>query len=171
MNRLLRHGDHQIPALGRNRTRIIPLEIIRRPVMQVDTFPVRIITGEESPSVDVEFITECEAVRRAVESCPCVYLVRGILVDQPKITNHGGNLTRGIDPSQIIRPEGLGHRIAERRYNRIPGKQHDQREAEDQDATNVHESSDGEDAPAAIVFPVAFRVRVVEVVVGFCVGG
>lgn len=170
MNRLLRHRNHQIPPFRRDRTRVIPLEIIRRPVMQVHALPVRIVTGEKSPTVDVEFVTERETVRGSVKARPCVDFVRRVLVDQPEITNNSGDLSRGIDPSQIIRAQRLWQRILVRRYDRVPGEKHDQRETQDEDTANVHESTDGEDAPAVVVFPIPFRVRVVQVVVGLCVG-
>ena len=58
MSFLLRQRDLQGPVLGGYSEGVIPLEVARLPVVQVDGFPVWIIPGVESPSVIVEFIGE-----------------------------------------------------------------------------------------------------------------
>lgn len=161
MNRLLRHRNHQVPSPRRDRTRIVPLEIIRRPVVKIDALPVWVVSGEECSSVNVEFIAECQRIRRSVESCPCVHLLGRILIDQSEIPNNSRHLTRRIDSSEVIRPERLWRIILVRDNDRISGKQDDQCHAEDSDASNVHGSSGGKDAAAVVVFPVPFRVGVV----------
>ena len=56
MSFLLRQCDLQGPILGGYSKGVIPLEVSRLPVVQIDGFPVRIVSGVESPSVIVEFI-------------------------------------------------------------------------------------------------------------------
>jgi len=58
MSFLLRQCDPQGPVLGSYSERVIPLEVTRLPVVQVDGFPVWIVSGVESPSVIVKFIRE-----------------------------------------------------------------------------------------------------------------
>ena len=55
---LLRQCDLQGPVLGGNGGGVIPLEVARLPVVQVDSFPVWIVARVESPTVDVEFVRE-----------------------------------------------------------------------------------------------------------------
>ena len=58
MSFLLRQCDLQGPVLGSYSEGIVPLEVARLPVVQVDGFPVWIVPVVESPSVIVEFAGE-----------------------------------------------------------------------------------------------------------------
>ena len=52
--------DDQITALGGDSGWIVPFEIVRFPVVQVDSFPVRVVSRVERPALDVELVGENE---------------------------------------------------------------------------------------------------------------
>jgi len=58
MNFVLRQCNPQGPVLDSYSEGVIPFEVTRLPVVQVDGFPVWIILGVESSSAIVEFIGE-----------------------------------------------------------------------------------------------------------------
>lgn len=59
--------DDEAPRGGRDRGGVVPLEVVRRPVVQVDGFPVGVVPWVERPTVDVELVGEDELVDPAVK--------------------------------------------------------------------------------------------------------
>ena len=55
---LLLKGDLQGSVLGGDGGGIVPLEVLRLPVVEVDGLPIWVITGVEGSTVGVEFIRE-----------------------------------------------------------------------------------------------------------------
>lgn len=82
--------------------RIIPLQIIRTPVMQVYGFPVWIISGPESTTILLEFVTEDQnqlLVSRV--GTPGVGILRCVLVNESKVAGEDGDLACCVDPAKV----------------------------------------------------------------------
>jgi hypothetical protein len=53
---LLAEGDLEGAILCHNRIWVIPLEVVCLPVMKVDSFPIWVIAGPESATINVELV-------------------------------------------------------------------------------------------------------------------
>lgn len=60
---LLLEGDDKTTPLRGDCLRVIPLQVVRRPVVQVDRFPERVVSRVECPVVRVELVGEDKLVR------------------------------------------------------------------------------------------------------------
>ena len=118
--------------------------------MQIDGLPERIIARIKGPSINVEFITEHQLVLHPIKSCHAHHIGRRILVDQRSEIRHLGNLTRGVDSTEI---EPCRIPSAARRVPIVPdddrpsGEQDDQSGQEDENGQCVDPSSKRERIP------------------------
>ena len=62
------HQYAQLPSPGRDLLRVVPLHVVRRPVPDVDRFPVRVVPRVERAVVHLELVREHELVLLAVEA-------------------------------------------------------------------------------------------------------
>ena len=93
MRRLLGQRDLEGAILGGDSRRVVPLEVARLPIVEVGSFPVRIVAGIEGSSVVVEFVRENQLqLRPVVEGGPCQCPIWSIWVDGTPAAWKLGNL-------------------------------------------------------------------------------
>ena len=103
-----RQGYLQCPAFGGESGRIIPLHVIRSPIVQVGGFPVWVVTGVECPTVGVELVRKDELhVAAVIQSFLGKGFRGGVLIYQPMVSRNlwdlEGELTTGTDGKLRIR--------------------------------------------------------------------
>lgn len=100
----IRQRDPQTPPNSRDHGRVIPLFIIRLPVMQVLRLPERIVPGPKGPAVPVELVRK--------DQVPCFARLkgrvrvggrRGVAVDELKVANVGDLACRAARGQSSIR--------------------------------------------------------------------
>jgi hypothetical protein len=104
----IRQRNPQTPPNSRDHSRVIPLFIIRLPVMQVLSLPERIIPGPKGPAVPVELVRKDQVPRFArLEGGVGVSGRRGVAVDELKVANVGDLAGRACGVSPLSRPQSL----------------------------------------------------------------
>ena len=99
MARAPRERDLERAVARRDRRGVVPLLVARRPVVQVDRLPVRVVPRVERPPVRVELVAEDERPGRAghvVYLRPCGG--RGVLVDEAPVAGDRGHLAGRVQP-------------------------------------------------------------------------
>ena len=99
---LLRQRDLEGPVAGRDRRRVVPLLVVRLPVVQIDRFPIWVVSGVERTAVDVELVTEDQlpCLPRNVVDLRTDFVGRAE-VDETPVARHRGDLTRRVNSSQV----------------------------------------------------------------------
>lgn len=134
--------------------------------MNVLRLPEWVITGPKGPSIQVELVTEHEVPGLSGPLARVrVRISRGILVDQVKVAQPGSNLTGPVDSTKVVSTERVRRVPCEKGDQRVSAEQGTQSEDEDQDTTDVVQSSNGEDGPTPVVLAIPLWVRVVQVIV------
>ena len=107
---LLFERDDQIAALCAHSGGVVPLEIVRRPVVQVGGLPVGVVTRVERAPGLVELVGEDELVRNGGIP-PSGLLVGGgrrVGVDGAEAAvREVGDLAGGVGPADVERAEGV----------------------------------------------------------------
>lgn len=90
---LLGQSDLQATIPSRDCGGVVPFEVVGLPIVEVDGFPVRVVTGVEGPAVSVELVgpDELPALFSHVVLFG-VCLPGRIQVNQAPVPRHGGNL-------------------------------------------------------------------------------
>ena len=147
-------GNDQGPASCGYLPRIVPFQIVRFPVMQIDGFPVWVVTCSvsernlirckaihtrvEGPSRPVELIREDQFPTLArLQARVCVCTLWGVLVNQRKRSNVW-YLTGRVDSSQIVcavRVIRVVYQIG--REDGIPSEHREHHEEEEDEASDV----------------------------------
>jgi hypothetical protein len=134
--------------------------------MDVLRLPERVITGPEGPSIQVELVTEYEVPGLSGPLARIrVRIGRGILVDQVEVAQPGSDLTGPVDSTQVVSTERVRRVPCEKGDQRVPTEQGAESQNQDQDTTDVVQSSNGEDGPTPIVLAIPLWVRVMQIVV------
>lgn len=118
---LATQSDQQRPVSSRSFFRVVPLQIVlssqqmnitstrggksahRPPIMQIYRLPKRVVTGIERPALPLKFVREDEdhvlvgvqirALRVRLDGC--------VLVDEPPVSDEGGDLAGRVCPTQV----------------------------------------------------------------------
>lgn len=98
--RLLGNRDDELAVFRRNRVRIVPFEIGREPIVQIDSFPKRIIARPEGAAVGIELVRKHQVVRLSIETCTRLCTVRSVFVDQIRETRLR-YLARSVDAANV----------------------------------------------------------------------
>ena len=121
---LLLERDHQVAPARRDRGGVVPLEVVRRPVVQVDSLPVWVVPWVECAVWGVEFIGEDELVLDGGVA-PAGFAVcggGGVGVDEGEAARgEGRDLPRGVDPADVECAEGGEGRVGEVADDRVAG--------------------------------------------------
>ena len=86
----------------RDRRGVVPLDVVRLPVVEVDRLPVRVVAGVERPPLDVELVAEHELPLFARHEVRERVSLRGrVGVDDAPVARYRRNLPRGVDSAEV----------------------------------------------------------------------
>lgn len=89
LGRRFAQRDLQASSRCRQRRRIIPLQVVSSPVMQINRFPVWVIARIKRAPLGVELVAKHKIpFGSVVDGGARVGLGRSVFVDQPKAANH-----------------------------------------------------------------------------------
>ena len=91
------HLDPESTISGGDLPRVIPFQVFRGPVPQVDSFPEGVISRVKGAVVDVELVREDENVFLSIPSSPCLGVVGGVAVDHIGHLEHFRRLGYTLD--------------------------------------------------------------------------
>ncbi len=107
-------GDLERTVAGGDGGGVVPLHVVRLPVVQIHSLPVGVIAGVERTVVDVEFVAENELPLFTGDEVGIYILgLWCIVVDKTPVAGHRGNLAGGIYSSQVETTEGRLRRTGE----------------------------------------------------------
>lgn len=134
--------------------------------MDVLRLPEWVITGPKGPSIEVELVTEYEVPGLSGPLARIrIRIGGGILVDQVKVAQPGSDLTGPVDSTQIVSTERVRRVPCEKGDQRVSAEQGAESQNQDQDATDIVQSSNGEDCTTPVVLAIPLWVRVMQIVV------
>lgn len=120
--------------------RVIPLDISRGPIVEVDGFPERIITGPERPAFPLKFVTEHEVVPFAVSAGVGMSAFWSIAIHELRHVRKVGHLACPVDAAEVeARTDGFW--LVCPNNDGVPGEEHEQAHDEDDERRSVHPSS------------------------------
>lgn len=119
---LVRQRDLEGAVTRRDGGGVIPLQVVRCPVVQIHSLPVRVIAGVKAPTLSVELITEDELPRLPIDVVNLgPELCGGISVNETPVPRDLWYLAGGVDPAKVEAAQVGQFRLREVSDKRIAG--------------------------------------------------